>query len=89
MFTTRVSGLGETRADRAKLVFEVNTGAAVFGLGYIIGLKYACIITLGSLAVWWVLVPGMGVIFHDQVLNAWVAGLTSAVGGMAPEGIFM
>ena len=88
MFTTRVIGLGETLADKAKLVFKVNTGAAVFGLGYIIGLKYAFIITLGSLAVWWVLVPGMGVIFHDQVLNAWNPELTTAVGAMSPEEIF-
>ena len=88
MFTTRVIGLGETLADKAKLVFKVNTGAAVFGLGYIIGLKYAFIITLGSLAVWWVLVPGMGVILHDQVLNAWNPELTTAVGAMSPEEIF-
>ena len=52
-FTTRVIGLGEMLADKAKLVFKVNTGAAVLGLGYIVGLKYALIICLGSLAVWW------------------------------------
>ena len=43
-FTTRVCSIGETLADKAKLVFKVNTGAAVLGLGYIVGLKYASII---------------------------------------------
>ena len=40
-FTTRVCGAGEMLAGKAKLVFKVNTGAAVLGLGYIVGLKYA------------------------------------------------
>ena len=52
-FTTRVCGFGEMLAEKAKLVFKVNTGAAVLGLGYIVGLKYASIICAGSLAVWW------------------------------------
>lgn len=87
-FTTRVIGFGETLAEKAKLVFKINTGAAVFGLGYIVGLKYAFIITLGSLAVWWVLVPGMSILFHDQVLNLWNPELTQTVGSMSPEQIF-
>ena len=56
-FTTRVCGLGETLADKAKVVLKINTGAAVLGLGYIIGLKYAAIICAGSLAVWLLIVP--------------------------------
>ena len=87
-FTTRVIGLGETIADKAKLVFKVNTGAAVLGLGYIVGFKYALIICLGSLAVWWLIVPGMSIIFHDQVLNLWDPSITAAVGQMTPEQIF-
>ena len=87
-FTTRFCALGEDIAEKAKLVFKVNTGAAVFGLGYIIGLKYAFIICLGSLAVWWVIVPGMALIFGDQVLNQWDPTVTTAVGAMSPEEIF-
>lgn len=87
-FTTRVIGLGETLADKAKLLFKVNTGAAVFGLGYIIGLKYAFIICLGSFAVWWIIVPGMSMIFHDLVLNLWNPELTQTVGAMTAEEIF-
>ena len=87
-FTTRFCALGEDIAEKAKLVFKVNTGAAVFGLGYIIGLKYAFIICLGSLAVWWAIVPGMALIFGDQVLNQWDPTVTTAVGAMSPEEIF-
>lgn len=87
-FTTRFCALGEDIAEKAKLVFKVNTGAAVFGLGYIIGLKYAFIICLGSLAVWWAIVPGMALIFGGQVLNQWDPTISTAVGAMSPEEIF-
>ena len=87
-FTSRVVGWGCDLADKAKLVFKVNTGAAVLGLGYIIGLKYAFYTCLGSLVVWWLIVPGMSIIFHDSVLNAWDPSITATVGAMAPEEIF-
>ena len=87
-FTTRVMDWGVALADKAKLVFKVNTGAAVFGLGYIVGLKYAFIICLGSFAVWWLIVPGMSIAFHDQVLNMWNPEITKTVGAMSAEEIF-
>ena len=87
-FTTRVVTWGETLAEKAKLVFKVNTGAAVLGLGYIVGLKYAAIITFGSLTVWWIIVPGMALLFPDTVLNQWDPSITTAVGEMSPEQIF-
>ena len=87
-FTSRVVGLGEDLAERAKLVFKINTGAAVLGLGYIIGLKYVFIICLGSFAVWWIVVPGMALIFGGDVLNQWDPSITVAVGDMSPEQIF-
>jgi len=87
-FTTRVTSFGEMIADKAKLVFKVNTGAAVLGLGYIIGLKYAAIICFGSLAVWWVIIPGISLIWGDSVLNMWNPDITTAVGMMSPEQIF-
>ena len=87
-FTTRVIGWGQQLADQAKLVFKVNTGAAVLGLGYIIGLKYAFIICLGSLAVWWLIVPGMALLFPGDVLNMWDPSITTPVGDMSPEQIF-
>ena len=87
-FTSRFCEWGVMLADKAKLVFKLNTGAAVLGLGYIIGFKYALIITLGSLAVWWLLVPGMNILFADQVLNAWDPSITQTVSEMSPEAIF-
>lgn len=87
-FTTRVCAFGEMLADKAKLVFKVNTGAAVLGLGYIIGLKYAAIICAGSLAVWWIIIPGMSLFFGDAVLNMWNPAIESTVGSMSPEEIF-
>ena len=87
-FTSRVVGWGQQLADHAKLVFKVNTGAAVLGLGYIVGLKYAFIICLGSLAVWWIIVPGMALIFPHDILNMWDPTISTAVGDMTPEQIF-
>ena len=87
-FTSRVVGWGVDLADKVKLVFKVNTGAAVLGLGYIVGLKYALYICFGSLAVWWLIVPGMSLLFHDQILNQWDPSITQTVGAMSPEMIF-
>ena len=87
-FTTRVCGWGELLADKAKIVLKINTGAAVLGLGYIIGLKYAAIICAGSLAVWLLIVPGMSLLFGDQLLNMWNPSITQTVGEMTPELIF-
>ena len=87
-FTSRVCGWGEALADKFKLVFKINTGAAVLGLGYIVGLKYAAIICAGSIAVWLIIVPGLPLIWGDQVLNAWNPDITLAVKDMTPEQIF-
>lgn len=87
-FTTRVCAWGEVLADKAKVVLKINTGAAVLGLGYIIGLKYAAIICAGSLAVWLLIVPGMSLLFSDQLLNEWNPAITATVGQMSPEVIF-
>ena len=57
---TLATGWGQALAEKTKLAMSCNTGAAVLGLGYIIGLRYAFIIFAGSLFVWWVLIPLMG-----------------------------
>ncbi len=87
-FTTRVCGLGEMVAEKAKLVFKVNTGAAVLGLGYIVGLKYASIICLGSVAVWWVIIPGISLIWGNDRLDMWDPSIVCTVSEMSPEMIF-
>ena len=86
--TTRIVGWGEVLADKAKIVLKINVGAAVLGLGCIIGLKYAIIICVGSLAVWLVIIPGMSLLFGDQVLNAWNPAIVQTVSEMSPEVIF-
>nr|WP_325287651.1 oligopeptide transporter, OPT family [uncultured Bacteroides sp.] len=87
-FTTRFCSWGEMLAEKTKLVFKVNVGAAVLGLGYIVGLKYAAIICFGSLAVWWLIIPGMSIFWGDAVLNQWNPEITATVGQMSPEQIF-
>lgn len=66
--TTRMTAWGESLATRVKLTFSINTGAAVLGLGYIVGLKYAAIICAGSLFVWWFLIPLLGMTTVDSVM---------------------
>ena len=66
--TTRMTAWGEDLAQRVKLTFSINTGAAVLGLGYIVGLKYASIICAGSLFVWWFLIPLLGMTSTDSVM---------------------
>ncbi|MCH5235169.1 MAG: oligopeptide transporter, OPT family [Muribaculaceae bacterium] len=51
---------GQVMAEKAKLVLSCNTGAALLGLGYIVGLKYAFVIFAGSIFVWWIIIPLMG-----------------------------
>ncbi|MCF2582214.1 OPT family oligopeptide transporter [Bacteroides caecigallinarum] len=87
-FTSRICSAGEMVAEKFKLVFKINTGAAVLGLGYIVGLKYAAIICAGSLVVWFVIVPGFALVFGDQVLNTWNPNIATAVKDMSPEMIF-
>lgn len=86
--TSRMLGWGVALADKAKVVFKVNTGAAVLGLGYIVGLKYALYICFGSLFVWWIVVPGMSLLYHDTVLNLWNPAIVQSVGQMSAEEIF-
>ncbi|MFA6335727.1 MAG: oligopeptide transporter, OPT family [Bacteroidales bacterium] len=88
VFTTRVLPFGEAIADKVKLIFKVNVGAAVLGLGYIIGLKYAFIICCGSMLVWFVIIPLMNLLFGAQVIDLMNTGLAQTIGSMSPEMIF-
>lgn len=58
--TTTAAAWGQTLMEKTKLVLSGNTGAALLGLGYIVGLKYAFIIFAGSIFVWWIVIPLMG-----------------------------
>ena len=86
--STRIVGIGEMVADKFKVVMKVNTGAAVLGLGYIIGLKYSMIICAGSFLVWLVIIPLLSALFGSEVLTFGNAAITATVGSMSAEQIF-
>ena len=88
--TTTVVGFGQTIADKVKVMLKLNTGAAVLGLGYIIGLKYSFIICCGSLLVWLVIIPltnfTLGLdLTPDQLFKGYARHI--GIGGIATAGI--
>ncbi len=87
IFTTRVFGFGEMLADKFKLVFRLNVGAAVMGLGYIVGLKYAAIICAGSFVSWYLLVPIIGYV-GSGLTETFGTNATKLISAMTAEEIF-
>ena len=82
--TSKIIPAGDKIAQDIKLVFKMNVSALVFSFGYLIGLKYSLIITLGSLFSWFIFIP-----LINQIGN--LAAGPNAVGffaGMSPEAIF-
>ena len=86
--STTVLGIGQTVADKAKVLLKINTSAAVLGLGYIIGLKYAFVICCGSLLVWLVIIPLMNILWGGQVIDLMNTGVTETISQMSPDQIF-
>ena len=86
--STTVTTIGQHIADKAKVVLKLNTGAAVLGLGYIVGLKYAFIICCGSFLVWLVIIPLMNLIWGGQVIDLMNSGITQTIGDMSADQIF-
>ena len=90
---TMVTSWGQHLAEKTKLVVSCNTTAAVLGLGYIIGLKYAFIIFAGSIFVWWVIVPLMGTYGAAEITALAPAEIFAdyarliGIGGIAMAGI--
>lgn len=82
-FSTRAFEWGNALADNGKLLFRINTSAALLGMGYIVGLKYAAIICFGSIFVWWILVPAMALLFPELEVVTGVQALTAT-----PEQIY-
>ncbi len=74
--TSMASSAGQFVAEKTKLVLSCNTGAALLGLGYIVGLKYAFVIFAGSIFVWWLVIPLLGTYGNAEIA------------AMAPEAIF-
>ena len=86
--TTTVMHWGQVLADKAKLVLKLNTGAAVLGLGYIIGLKYALVICCGSFLVWLVIIPLMNLIWGGNVIDLMHTGVVQTISQMSADQIF-
>ena len=80
--STAFCGWGTALADKFKIVVSCNTGAALLGLGYIVGLKYAFVIFAGSAFVWWVILPLMGTYGAPEItaLSAGVIGIIKSWG---------
>lgn len=87
VFSTRVFTLGEQLADKFRLVFKINVGAAVLGLGYIVGLRYSAIICAGSFLSWYVLIPIVAHIGQATTLPLG-ANVTKIITDMSAEEIF-
>ncbi len=86
-FTSRVIPFADILAEKAKVVFKINTGAAVLGLGYIVGLKYAAIICAGSALVWWIIVPILAQL-GDGTLHLLNPAIVDSVTNMPAESVF-
>ena len=86
--TTTVMHWGQVVADKAKVVLKLNTGAAVLGLGYIIGLKYAFVICCGSFLVWLVIIPLMNLLWGGSVIDLMHTGVVDTISQMSPDQIF-
>lgn len=87
VFTTRLIPGMSFFTHKLKMVFSLDTTAAVMGLGYLIGIRYSLIIMAGSLMSYFVLVP---VIAHfSAFIPAGVlVGGHGAVAGMSAGEIF-
>ena len=87
VFTSRVVPAGIELADKAKVVFKLNVGAAVLGLGYIVGLKYAAIITIGSAMVWFIIIPLLPFV-SDSMATTLNPAFVGTISSLSPEDIF-
>lgn len=91
--TSMASTAGQVLAEKTKLVLSCNTGAALLGLGYIVGLKYAFVIFAGSIFVWWIIIPLMGTYGSPELVSMSSDALFKdyarliGIGGIAMAGV--
>ncbi len=91
--TSVASQAGTVLAEKTKLVLSCNTGAALLGLGYIVGLKYAFVIFAGSIFVWWIIIPLLGTygspefqtMAPDAIFSSYARMI--GIGGIAMAGV--
>lgn len=84
VFSTRILPYGEDLYTKVKMIFKIDSLSMIFGLGYIVGLKYATIICAGSFLSYLVFVP---LIHQIGAIAAGSAGV-NMFAGMTAEQIF-
>jgi len=84
--STNVFAWGKQLIETTRLEFRMNIGAAVMGLGYIVGLKYALIIASGSFLAWWVIMPA--IYYIGQFNPAPILNAAKPIAQMMPSEIF-
>jgi len=87
VITSRMVHYGSVLSDRVKIVAKFNVSAMIFGLGYIVGLKYSAIIAAGSFLSWFVLIP-LVYYFGEGLSVPFGSTATTTIGSMTPEEIF-
>ncbi len=87
VITSRIVPFGDALAQKAKAVVKVDVLSMVFGLGYIIGVKYAAIICAGSFLSWLVFVPLLHSI-GQGLTTPFGASATKLIADMRAEEIF-
>jgi putative OPT family oligopeptide transporter len=87
IITTRMANVGSMIAEKFRLVFRLDVSAMVFGLGYIVGLKYSAIIAAGSFLSWFVLIPLFFAV-GSSLTVPFGATATKLIGQMSAEEIF-
>ncbi len=98
-FTSTFCSLGTTIAEKGKFFLSCNTSAALLGMGYIVGLKYAAIMCAGSMLIWWIVVPAIAIIWPDLEISEGIKALDASpqqifqyaksigIGGIAMAGV--
>ena len=98
-FNSTCSTLGASIAAKGKFMLSCNTSAALLGMGYIVGLKYAAIMCAGSVLIWWIVVPGIALIWPDLNISEGLKAIDASpsqifqyaksigIGGIAMAGI--
>lgn len=82
---TRIIPWGEALADKFKMVFKFNVSALIFSFGYLVGLRFATIIAVGSLLSWLVFIP---LVNEIGALAASASGGVNPFAAMSAEQIF-
>lgn len=98
-FTSTFCGIGASIATKGKFFLSCNTSAALLGMGYIVGLKYAAIMCAGSMLIWWIVVPCISIIWPDLEISEGIKAFDASpqqifqyaksigIGGIAMAGI--